>query len=169
MNKNLLCKVPSTLGLLVDVLLIVQLTVTLYQNFFKPKTVESSRDNNFKKDELWEESGHYYRLARYSIDDFQRHQETSWNYQEESKEDATVINKQIKQNGTSINNCSEPSNGEWATKQFETATSSHHDKPRRATRAVFYHSKLSTNHIREFGIRLYHPRIRKRQWGVYQS
>ncbi len=52
MNKNLLCKVPSTLGLLVDVLLIVQLTVTLYQNFFKPKTVESSRDNNFKKDEL---------------------------------------------------------------------------------------------------------------------
>ena len=33
MNKNLLCKVPSTLGLIVDVLLIVQLTISLYQDF----------------------------------------------------------------------------------------------------------------------------------------
>jgi hypothetical protein len=47
MNKNLLCKVPSTLGLIVDVLLIVQLSVTLYRTL-KPKTKETepSRDND---------------------------------------------------------------------------------------------------------------------------
>ena len=47
MNKNLLCKVPSTIGLIVDVLLIMQLTATLYQTFFKPKAkeTETSRDN----------------------------------------------------------------------------------------------------------------------------
>ena len=44
MNKNLLCKVPSTLGLVVDVLLIVQLTATLYQTFFKPSSTDSSHN-----------------------------------------------------------------------------------------------------------------------------
>lgn len=47
MNKNLLCKVPSTLGLIVDVLLIVQLSVSLYRTFCKPQTAETetSHDN----------------------------------------------------------------------------------------------------------------------------
>lgn len=47
MNKNLLCKVPSTLGLIVDVLLIVQLAINLYRTF-KPKIKETepSRDND---------------------------------------------------------------------------------------------------------------------------
>ena len=45
--KKLNLNVPSTLGLIVDVLLIVQLTVSLYRTF-KPKTKESetSRDND---------------------------------------------------------------------------------------------------------------------------
>ncbi len=47
MNKNLLCKVPSTLGLLVDVLLIVQLTIGLYQTF-KPKSQTSQSNTNDK-------------------------------------------------------------------------------------------------------------------------
>jgi len=47
MNKNLLCKVPSTLGLIVDVLLVVQLTISLFRTL-KPKTEEPepSRDND---------------------------------------------------------------------------------------------------------------------------
>ena len=47
MNKNLLCKVPSALGLIVDVLLVVQLTISLYRTL-KPKTKETepSRDND---------------------------------------------------------------------------------------------------------------------------
>ena len=47
MNKNLLCKAPSTLGLIVDVLLIVQLTVSLYRTFKpKAKETETSRDDD---------------------------------------------------------------------------------------------------------------------------
>ena len=47
MNKNLLCKVPSALGLIVDVLLVVQLTISLFRTL-KPKTKEPepSRDND---------------------------------------------------------------------------------------------------------------------------
>ena len=54
MDKNLLCKVPSTLGLIVDVLLVLQLTTTLYQTFSKPKkkTTDNSQDNNRKENEL---------------------------------------------------------------------------------------------------------------------
>ena len=53
MNKNLLCKVPSTLGLVVDVLLIIQLTVGLYHTFKpKTKTTDNSQDNNRKDNEL---------------------------------------------------------------------------------------------------------------------
>ena len=45
--KKLNFNVPSTLGLIVDVLLIVQLTVSLYRTFKpKTKTNEESRDNN---------------------------------------------------------------------------------------------------------------------------
>lgn len=46
MNKNLLCKVPSALGLIAEVLIIVQLTISLYRTL-KPKTKETepSRDN----------------------------------------------------------------------------------------------------------------------------
>jgi len=45
--KKLNFNVPSTLGLIVDVLLIVQLTVSLYRTFKpKAKTTETSRDNN---------------------------------------------------------------------------------------------------------------------------
>ena len=44
--KRLNLNVPSTLGLIVDVLLIVQLTVSLYRTFKpKAKTTETSRDN----------------------------------------------------------------------------------------------------------------------------
>lgn len=44
--KKLNFNVPSTLGLIVDVLLIVQLTVSLYRTFKpKAKTTETSRDN----------------------------------------------------------------------------------------------------------------------------
>jgi len=44
--KKLNFSVPSTLGLIVDVLLIVQLTVSLYRTFKpKAKTTETSRDN----------------------------------------------------------------------------------------------------------------------------
>lgn len=45
MNKNLLCKVPSTLGLVVDVLLIIQLTIGLYHTF-KPKSETSQNNTN---------------------------------------------------------------------------------------------------------------------------
>lgn len=45
MNKNLLCKVPSTLGLVVDVLLIIQLTIGLY-HIFKPKSETSQNNTN---------------------------------------------------------------------------------------------------------------------------
>ncbi len=46
MNKNLLCKVPSTtLGLVVDVLLIIQLTIGLYHTF-KPKSETSQINTN---------------------------------------------------------------------------------------------------------------------------
>lgn len=45
--KKLNFNVPSTLGLIVDVLLIVQLTVSLYHTFKpKVKTCEESRDDN---------------------------------------------------------------------------------------------------------------------------
>ena len=45
--KKLNFNVPSTLGLIVDVLLIVQLTVSLYRTFKpKTKTSEESRDDN---------------------------------------------------------------------------------------------------------------------------
>ena len=45
--KKLNFNVPSTLGLIVDVLLILQLTISLYRTF-KPKTKEPepSRSNN---------------------------------------------------------------------------------------------------------------------------
>lgn len=45
--KKIICNVPSTLGLIVDVLLIVQLTISLYR-FCKPRTkeTETSRDND---------------------------------------------------------------------------------------------------------------------------
>ena len=50
MNKNLLCKVPSTLGLVVDVLLIIQLTVGLYHTF-KPKTkITDDSHDDYKVD-----------------------------------------------------------------------------------------------------------------------
>ena len=45
MNKNFLCKVPSTLGLVVDVLLIIQLTIGLYHTF-KPKSETSQINTN---------------------------------------------------------------------------------------------------------------------------
>ena len=45
--------VPSTLGLIVDVLLIVQLTVSLYRSFKpKTKTTEASHDDNNVDNEL---------------------------------------------------------------------------------------------------------------------
>ena len=66
MNKNLLCKVPSTLGLVVDVLLIVQLTVGLYHTIKpKTKTTEASHDDNNVDNELWEESRHRYSTVGY--------------------------------------------------------------------------------------------------------
>jgi hypothetical protein len=45
--KKLNLNVPSTLGLIVDVLLIVQLAINLYRTF-KPKTkeTETSRDDD---------------------------------------------------------------------------------------------------------------------------
>ena len=44
--KRLNFNVPSTLGLIVDVLLVVQLTVSLYRTFKpKAKTTEESRDD----------------------------------------------------------------------------------------------------------------------------
>lgn len=51
--KKLNLNVPSTLGLIVDVLLIVQLTVSLYRTF-KPrtKTTEASHDDNNVDNEL---------------------------------------------------------------------------------------------------------------------
>ena len=51
--KKLNLNVPSTLGLIVDVLLIVQLTVSLYRTF-KPrtKTTEASHDDNNVVNEL---------------------------------------------------------------------------------------------------------------------
>ena len=47
MNKNLLCKVPSALGLIAEVLIIVQLTISLYRTL-KPQKKETgpSRDND---------------------------------------------------------------------------------------------------------------------------
>ena len=51
--KKLNFNVPSTLGLIVDVLLIVQLTVSLYRTFKpKTKTTEASHDNNNVDNEL---------------------------------------------------------------------------------------------------------------------
>ena len=45
--KKLNLNVPSTLGLIVDVLLIVQLTVSLYRTFKpKAKETETSRDDD---------------------------------------------------------------------------------------------------------------------------
>ena len=46
--KKLNLNVPSTLGLIVDVLLIVQLSISLYKSIMKPKTktTDESRDNN---------------------------------------------------------------------------------------------------------------------------
>ena len=45
--KKIICNVPSTLGLIVDVLLIVQLTVSLYRTFKpKAKETETSRDDD---------------------------------------------------------------------------------------------------------------------------
>ena len=45
--KKLNFNVPSTLGLIVDVLLIVQLTVSLYRTFKpKAKETETSRDDD---------------------------------------------------------------------------------------------------------------------------
>ena len=44
--KKLVFTVPSTLGLIVDVLLIVQLTVSLYRTFCKPKEESSHGEEN---------------------------------------------------------------------------------------------------------------------------
>ena len=52
--KKMNLNVPSTLGLIVDVLLIVQLSINLYKSIIKPKkkTTEASHDDNNVDNEL---------------------------------------------------------------------------------------------------------------------
>lgn len=87
MNKNLLCKVPSTLGLFVDVLLIIQLTVGLYHTFKpKTKTTDNSQDNNRKDNELWEESRNFNCTVGNDSDSVKKFKETEWPSQKERSE-----------------------------------------------------------------------------------